>query len=86
MFSLPQNLNKNDKGSSDDDSSSDDSTGEKNKKKPLKSSMKKAKVLDSESEDEPDEYVVKNLDGSETTMLSTASGHFPKDFSNTKII
>jgi hypothetical protein len=46
----------------------------------------KRKEESSESSDEPEEYTVKNIDGTETIMLSTASGHFPKDFSNTKMI
>jgi hypothetical protein len=39
-----------------------------------------------ESSDEPDEYLVKQPDGTDVWMLSTASGHIPKDFSNTKIV
>lgn len=39
-----------------------------------------------DEEPEPDEYVIKNLDGSETHMIVTACGHICKDFSSTKMV
>jgi hypothetical protein len=35
---------------------------------------------------EPDEFIRKNPDGTETKMITTVSGTIPLDFNNTKVV